>query len=455
MTNRKQTPKHRRNHVGRPTGIEPLEQRALLSATLAAAPTTGIVKHATAALVSTSTPPAPVAKATTGTSSTGSTGQVSMAAATQFGVYVLPPAPPAISQSGSSSTSGGSTSLPPPPPPPPSAQSGTPSVVAGSTITIQVVAEDVNGNPTSDYTGPATVAFTGSGVTLSGTNLTLAGGVESLAFTNGMASFQATVGAVGTSDTFTVTDTAEASIVGKTTVNVVASPTASQYSVHVLPPAPPAVQTGTSAPSGSTPPSGQTCPTGSTPPSGSTGPTALNGPGGPGGSQQGPSGQGGGGSTQIPPPPPPSGTPGVLADTTITIQVMAEDTNGQPVPNYSGTATVACSVSGVTVPATLKFTNGMASFQVTVGAAGTETFTITDISNSSLVGSATIDVVAAPTTSGSSTTLTSTTSTSTTPSTTISTNATSISKVTTSAAAIKTTTSKMLASTVKAPVGHH
>ena len=151
-----------------------------------------------------------------------------------------------------------------------SAQSATPSVVAGSTITIQVVAEDVNGNPTTNYTGPAAVTFTGAGVTLSGTSLTLTGGVEYLAFTDGVATFQATVGAAGTSDAFTITDTAEASIVGTTTVTVVAAPTASQYSVQVLPPAPPAGRTGTTPPSGSTPPSGETCPTGSTPPTGST-----------------------------------------------------------------------------------------------------------------------------------------------------------------------------------------
>ena len=230
------------------------------SASLGTAPTAGIAKHVTAALVSTSTPPASVVTALTGTSSTGSTSQVSTAAATQFGVHVLPPAPPTSSQSGSGSTSGGSTSLPPPPPPPASAQSATPSVVAGSTITIQVVAEDVNGNPTTNYTGPAAVTFTGAGVTLSGTSLTLTGGVEYLAFTDGVATFQATVGAAGTSDAFTITDTAEASIVGTTTVTVVAAPTASRYSVQVLPPAPPAGRTGTTPPSGSTPPSGETCP---------------------------------------------------------------------------------------------------------------------------------------------------------------------------------------------------
>src|SRR5208283_2840237 len=61
--NQKRAPAHknRRNHVGRATGIETLEQRTLLSVSLGLAPTAGTIgRHVIPALVSTSMPQAPV-----------------------------------------------------------------------------------------------------------------------------------------------------------------------------------------------------------------------------------------------------------------------------------------------------------------------------------------------------------------------------------------------------------
>ena len=94
------TGKNRRNRLGRTTGFEALEHRALLSVSLGLAPSavTGS-KTAAAALISTATAQTQVTKTSTGTSSTGTSptagtpGQVSTAAAATLGVRVLPPGP--------------------------------------------------------------------------------------------------------------------------------------------------------------------------------------------------------------------------------------------------------------------------------------------------------------------------------------------------------------------------
>jgi hypothetical protein len=88
--------------------------------------------------------------------------------------------------------------------------------------------------------------------------------------------------------------------------------------------------------------------------------------------------------------------PPVFAGSTVTVQVIALDSTGKPTTNYSGTATVTSSDPSITLPGSLTFTNGVATIQVTVGSAGTDTFTVTDSTTNSIVGKLTICVVAAP-----------------------------------------------------------
>ena len=226
--------------------------------------------------------------------------------------------------------------------------------------------------PTSNYSGTASVTCSDSSVTVPAT----------LTFKNGVATFQVTVGAIGT-ETFTVTDTTTATITGTTTIDVVAAPKAMQYGVNILSPPPNSMGSGSSGTgSGST---GLTSGTGTSqlppPPPGQGGSSSM--------------GSSGSGSNQLPPPPPPppppSGTtPNVTAGTTVTVQVVALDAKGNPVPNYTGTATVASSDTSVTVPSSIMFTDGVATFQVTLSTAESETLTVTS-SDGTIDGSVTVN----------------------------------------------------------------
>ena len=91
---------------------------------------------------------------------------------------------------------------------------------------------------------------------------------------------------------------------------------------------------------------------------------------------------------------PPGRPNSVSSETPVTVQVFAFGAQGQPASSYSGTATVTCSDSTVTLPTSITFTNGVASFQVTFATTGQDTLTVTDSGNSSLTSTATINVTA-------------------------------------------------------------
>ena len=310
--------------------FEHLENRALLSASPFGMPGAAV---AAGKLMG-----PPLAGPPTGGSTGGSVTKpvLSTAAAATLSVHVLPPAPlPGGPQGpgGPGGNNGGTGST-----------SSTPNVITGSMITVQVCALDANGVPTTNYNGTATVTCSDSSVTVP----------ASLTFVNGVATFQVTVSAIG-SDTFTVTDKTTATITGSTTINVVAAPAATQYGICVLPPPPPG--------------------------SGSNGGTTGNT------------------SKPLPPPPPPGPppagtTPSIKAGTTVTVQVVALDANGHPVPNYTGTATVASSDTSVTVPTSITFVNGVATLQVTLSTVESETLTVTS-SDGTITGKTTVSVVAA------------------------------------------------------------
>lgn len=385
--------KSRRNRINRKINFELLESRTLLSASMGSLHNVAAAagKLTGPALVSTHTtgatgPAAPTGGQNGGQTSGATPPTLSTAAAATLCVHVLPPAPLGPQgpggaggpggQGGSTSSGISQTST--------STQSSTPNVITGTTITIAVQALDSNGVPTSNYSGTASVMCSDSSVTVPAT----------LTFKNGIATFQATVGKIGT-DTFTVTDTTTSTITGTATVDVVAAPKVTQYGVNILPPPP----SGTGGGPGGTG-SGST---GST--SGTTGPgTGQLPPPPPGqGGASSTGGSGGGGSNQLPPPPPPpppppqSGTtPNVTAGSTVTVQVVALDAKGNPVPNYTGTATVASSDTGVTVPTSITFKNGVAAFQVTLSTVESETLTVTS-TDGTIDGSVTLSVVAAST----------------------------------------------------------
>ncbi len=88
---------------------------------------------------------------------------------------------------------------------------------------------------------------------------------------------------------------------------------------------------------------------------------------------------------------------GAMAGKAVTVQLVAEDAENHFVAGYSGTANLFSSDSGATLPATATFQNGHASFQVTFAAAGLQSVTATDSTTSTLTGSASTNVVAAPT----------------------------------------------------------
>ena len=76
-----------------------------------------------------------------------------------------------------------------------------------------------------------------------------------------------------------------------------------------------------------------------------------------------------------------------------TVQILALDSSGMIVRSYSGTANVTSSDTAATLPATVTFQNGVATFQVTFATAGSQTVTATDSSASSLTATATTNVV--------------------------------------------------------------
>ena len=140
------------------------------------------------------------------------------AAATQYCVAILPPAP----ATGQSQTANGPSGMPGQGG---QGQPGTANVQTGTAVTVQVTALDAQGHPVNTYSGKATVTCSDTTVTLP----------TSITFTGGVATFQVTFTTVGT-DTLTVTDSSNSSITGKTTVKVVTLGVTTQYCVAVLRP---------------------------------------------------------------------------------------------------------------------------------------------------------------------------------------------------------------------------
>jgi hypothetical protein len=87
----------------------------------------------------------------------------------------------------------------------------------------------------------------------------------------------------------------------------------------------------------------------------------------------------------------------VANDTPTTVRVKALDAEGNVVRSYSGTANVTSTdtATGASVPGTVTFKNGIATFQATFVTAGSQTVTLTDATNTALTGSTTT-VVSAP-----------------------------------------------------------
>jgi hypothetical protein len=78
----------------------------------------------------------------------------------------------------------------------------------------------------------------------------------------------------------------------------------------------------------------------------------------------------------------------------VTVTLVALDADGRLVKSYNGTADLSTTDTGATLPQTVTFKNGKASFEVTFAAAGKPTLTATDHANSALTVTATVNVAA-------------------------------------------------------------
>ncbi len=177
----------------------------------------------------------------------------------------------------------------------------------GTPVTVQLLAESANNHLATGYDGTADLSSSDAGATLPAT----------VTFNHGHATIQVTFATAGQQNV-TATDSADGSITGTATTNVVTPDVATHF---VL-----------SMPSGAT-----------------------------------------------------AGKP-------VTVQVVAEDAQNFPVKDYDGTADVSSSDGGATLPASLTFKNGHASFQVTFATPGLQTVTATDSTTSSLTGTASTNV---------------------------------------------------------------
>gem|GEM_PF-5288860 len=81
---------------------------------------------------------------------------------------------------------------------------------------------------------------------------------------------------------------------------------------------------------------------------------------------------------------------------TITGYLIALDAQNHPAFNYTGSAALGSTGQGVTLPPSVSFKNGRASFQVSFASVGTYTLTATDAVTSTLTGAATVNVADAP-----------------------------------------------------------
>lgn len=188
----------------------------------------------------------------------------------------------------------------------------SPGVTSGDAVTVHVLAEDASNHLASGYSGTASVTSSDAGATLP----------AAVTFHHGSASFQVTLATVG-QQSITVTDNATSTLNGSATTNVAAPVATTHYAVYM--------------------------------PSGASAGKAVN------------------------------------------VQVVAEDAENHYVADYTGTANLSSSDAGATLPASVTFQNGHASFQVTFAAIGLQTVTATDSTTSTLAGSASTNVAAAPT----------------------------------------------------------
>ena len=182
------------------------------------------------------------------------------------------------------------------------------SVTAGAPVTVQLVAKDVGGSPLATYSGTANVSSSDAAATLP----------SSVTFVNGRASVQVTFSTTG-QQTLTVTDSVTP--VGTATTNVVTAAIVTHFVAY-------------------------------------TG-------------------------------------PGTTVGEATRVRIVAEDAQNHIVTNYSGTANITSSDAAATLPASVVFTNGQASFfQVTFGTEGQQTVTVTNSVDSSITGTATTSVAA-------------------------------------------------------------
>ncbi|MCY2990686.1 MAG: hypothetical protein NTY19_22830, partial [Planctomycetota bacterium] len=184
-----------------------------------------------------------------------------------------------------------------------------PTVPTGVVVTVQLVALDAQRHLVSSYSGTVSVASSDSTAILP----------VSVTFEQGRASFVVTFATAG-SQTLTVTDSQDATLTGQATTNVVAPAVATQLAVQL----PPTVRLGVA----------------------------------------------------------------------VTVQLVALDAQRHLVSSYTGTVSMTSSDANATLPTSVTFAQGRASFEVTFATAGSQTLTVTDSNEATLTGQATTNVVA-------------------------------------------------------------
>lgn len=316
-------------------------------------------------------------------------------------------------------------------------------VPSGAQVMVQAMAEDASGNPVPSFSGPATLTSSDSGATSGGAALPV-----NVTFTNGHATFPVTFATLG-SQTLTLTNTAD-SLTGSLAVTVAAAPTpiptplpppiTQEQFVLLLPPTVPrgvavtvhALLVGASAQS-SWSYSGTAVLT-SSDSNATSGGVALpvnvsfvHGQAsfsvtfGTAGTQSltltdSADSLTGIASTMVgmpittapthlmlllPPTPAVGPASTVPEGALITIMAVAEDSDGNPTPSYSGTATLTiaggtATLAKASLPATVTFVDGQAALPLDFTSLGTIVLTLTDVANPSLTGSIQVTVTSPP-----------------------------------------------------------
>jgi hypothetical protein len=179
----------------------------------------------------------------------------------------------------------------------------------GAEITVKLIALDAQDRLVKNYTGTVNLESTDPGATMP----------ADVTFQNGFATFQATFVTPG-QQTITATDAADSSLTGSVTINVAEPLVATQFKLIARENVPSGEQT--------------------------------------------------------------------------TVYIVALDAQNRLVKNYNGTVNLTNTDSGATMPSSVTFKEGIASFQVTFATEGQQTINAVDSADASLVGSATINVTA-------------------------------------------------------------